>query len=162
MLVPWTALRPSKRARRWRLVGIGIAVASSVALFTAAAASAPFDASLAILAGIVGVTGLTAIRERPDKPLEVGVLQTGEIKIRECLQPKSEAPNRSLPSESMPLHVVFAATWLISLRCGTMFVPIWPDCLPPSIYRQLWVHLRWGRAVPDGSRQTKTNKFMDR
>ena len=55
-------------------------------------------------------------------------------------------------SEAVAVEMTFASPWLISLRRGTMLVAIWPDSLPPSAYRQLWVHLRWGRAMPSDDR----------
>jgi hypothetical protein len=60
-------------------------------------------------------------------------------------------------SESVTVKMAFAAPWLISLRRGTMLVAIWPDSLPQSTYRQLWVHLRWGRAMPSDDRGTQPN-----
>lgn len=147
MLVPWTTLQPSRQARRWRHVGIGIAIASAVALLAAAAASSPFNLGLAILAGVVGVVGWVAVRERATGSLQIGVSALGTIELRECAPPGGAAVL------APPLSVSFAAPWLISLRRGTMLIPIWPDCLPPHIFRQLWVHVRWGRAAPSDDEQ---------
>lgn len=166
MLVPWSVLRPSLRARRVRQVGYVIAGVSSVVLFSAAFVSEPFDRSRLILAFFVSTFCLLAARHAPHrKPLEVGVAPNGEIKLRACRSSDDSVLSESEPAESIPLRVSFAAPWLISLRSGTMFVPIWPDCLPPTVYRQLWVHLHWGRAAPrDDDRKTRmpSDKFTAR
>ena len=141
MLVPWSRLQPSSRARRWRWVGLAIALCAVGALLAAAFASGPFNwiaASLA--AGSVGVAWLALARDGTAL-LEVGVSPFGEPQLREC-------QGTPIGLEPKPVRVVFASAWLISFRCGTTLVAIWPDSLPRSTYRQLWVHLRWGRAVP--------------
>lgn len=157
MLVPWSVLRPSSQARRVRRSGYAIAGVSSVALFSAAFISDPFDARRWILAFCVATLCLLAARYAPRrKALEVGVAQNGEIRLRACRSSDGSVPDEIDPEEPIPFRVSFAAPWLISLRSGTMFVPIWPDCLPPTVYRQLWVHLHWGRAAPaDDDRKTR-------
>ena len=166
MLLPWSVLRPSLRARRMRQVGYAIAGVSSVVLFSAAFAADPFDANRLLLAFCVAILCLFATRQvQHRKPLEVGVAPNGEIKLRERRSSDAVAIDESEPAESMPIRVGFAAPWLISLRSGTMFVAIWPDCLPPPAYRQLWVHLHWGRAAPrddDGNSRVLRDKFMAR
>ncbi len=157
MLVPWTALQPSPRARRWRHVGLGLALASCLALLMAAVSAAPFDPALALLAAIAGCAAWASTRGRVCAPLEVGVSSLGEIGVRE----RDPAPSDIAPSVPLPrVHIAFMSTWLISLRRGTMLIPIWPDSLPQSTYRRLWVHLRWGRAMPDDDdqRTTTTNR----
>jgi len=159
LLVPWTTLQPSSRARQWRGVGLGIALVSSTALLAAAVASAPFNGGLALLAGVAGLTAWAATRRRGGGPFEVSVSSLGEIRVRECDPAVSDIP------AAAAVRVAFASPWLISLRRGTMLIPIWPDSLPQSIYRQLWVHLRWGRAMPDDIRRnipTNPANSMDR
>jgi hypothetical protein len=160
LLVPWTTLQPSSRARQWRRIGLGIALVSSTALLAAAAASASFNAGLALLAGVAGLATWAATRRRPGGQFEVGLSSLGEIEVRAC------DPAVSDVSAAAAVSVAFASPWLISLRCGTMLIPIWPDSLPQSTYRQLWVHLRWGRAMPidDVRRTIPTNRAnsMDR
>jgi len=160
VLVPWTTLQPSSRARQWRRIGLGIALVSSTALLAAAAASASFDAGLALLAGVAGLATWAATRRRAGGQFEVGISSLGEIEVRAC------DPAVSDVSAAGAVSVAFASPWLISLRRGTMLIPIWPDSLPQSTYRQLWVHLRWGRAMPidDVRRTIPTNRAnsMDR
>ncbi len=163
MLVPWTALQRSSRARRWRLVGLGLALASSLALLIAAVTAAPFDPALALLAAIAVCAAWASTRGRVCAPLQVGVSPLGEIGVRE----RDAAPSDTSPAGPLPpVHIVFMSTWLISLRRGTMLIPIWPDSVPQSTYRRLSVHLRWGRAMPDNDdqRTTTTNRInsMDR
>ena len=149
MLVQWTALQPSLRARRWRQVGLGIGVATTVALAAAAVVAVRFDAGIMTLALLAAVAVAVALRAQTEPQLEVGVASTGEIQLRES---GADQTDQSGPS-NVPIRVVFAAPWLISMRRGTMLISIWPDSLPSSVFRQLWVHLRWGRAVPKGEDQ---------
>ena len=145
MLVPWATLQPSSRARQWRWVGVAIALTSCAALLAAAFASDQFSRPLLLLAGAGALGAWFATRTRTDGSLEVGVSSRGEIKLRE----RDASDIDVLDSRSAPaVHIAFASPWLISLRRGTMLVAIWPDSLPQSTYRQLWVHLRWGRAMP--------------
>gem|GEM_PF-1215605 len=160
MLVPWTALRPSLQSLRWRRAGIGLALVTAAALAAAAMASAPSSVrqvSLAILAVLTGVFAWIASRRRPARPWEIGVSTKGEVELR-GVEPASQ-PAR-------PFQLAFAAPWLISLRSGTMFIPIWPDSLPQSVYRRLWVHLRWKKAGRSDDEQRSTSRgsarFEDR
>ena len=155
--MPWVTLQPSSRAQQWRRVGLAIGLSSCTALLTAAIASDPFNPPLLLLAG-AGAVGLWfATRTRTHGPFEVGVCSRGEIRLRERDAPASEVSG----SPSLPtVQIVFASPWLISLRRGTMLVAVWPDSLPQSTYRQLWVHLRWGRAMPsdDDRKAAPTNR----
>ena len=132
MLVPWSVLRPSLQARRVRRIGYAIGGVSSVVLFSAALVAEPFDATRLLLAVCVAILCLLVALHVPHrKALEIGVAPNGEIKLRECRSSDGADLGEGEPAGSMPLRVSFAAPWLISLRSGTMFVPIWPDCLPP-------------------------------
>ena len=148
MLVQWTALRPSLRARRWRYAGLIIAAASSIALAAAAVASRPFDIGLAMLASFAALAVCIAIRTPVCRPLEVGIASDGQLRIRER---QEKDPESGIPECS--ISVAFATPWLISVRRGSMLIPIWPDSLPNSVFRRLWVHLRWGRAGLSGENQ---------
>ena len=155
--MPWTILQPSSRARRWRRVGLAIALGSCAVLMAAAFASDPFNLTLVVLAAVGALGALVATRPRTGGPFEVGVSSRGEIKVRERDAPAFKVSG----SPSLPtVEIAFASPWLISLRRGTMLVAIWPDSLPQSTYRQLWVHLRWGRAMPsdDDRRAAPTNR----
>lgn len=148
MLVQWTALRPSLRARRWRHAGLIIGAASLIALAAAVVASKPFDIGLAMLAFFAAVAVCIAMRSPVCRHLEVGIASDGQLRIREREARDSEG---AFPECS--INVTFATPWLISVRHGTMLIPIWPDSLPNSVFRRVWVHLRWGRAVLSGENQ---------
>jgi hypothetical protein len=128
-------------------------MAAAAALLIAAFASAPFSAELAAAGlGSAAAVGVLA-RGHAGGPFEIGVSSVGEIKLRQRDQPDA------FSLIAVPVRVAFASPWLISLRRGTMLVAIWPDSLPQPTFRQLWVHLRWGRAVPrdDDRRATPPN-----
>ncbi len=142
MLVPWTPLQPSARARHLRRAAACIALASASALLAAALHAAPVDARLFALAIVAGVAVVAVLPDRTDRGLEIGVSSLGGVMVR------SRDPADADAAPSHLARIVFAAPWLISLRSGTMLIPIWPDSLPLSTYRRLWVHHRWGRAIP--------------
>ena len=144
MLVPWTKVQQSSRARQWRRVGVAIALTSCAALFAAALFSDPFNPIAALLGSAGGLGAWLMIRPRSSQQIEIGVSSQGQVLLRDR--------DASGSSESVSVQMAFASPWLISLRRGTMLVAIWPDSLPQSIYRQLWVHLRWGRAMPSDDR----------
>jgi hypothetical protein len=144
LLVPWATLQPSSRARQWCRVGVAIALASCAALFAAAFFSDPFNPIPALLACAGGLGAWVAMRPRTSRHVEIAVSSLGKVMLRDR--------DASDSSDSISVRVAFASPWLISLRRGTMLVTIWPDSLPQSTYRQLWVHLRWGRAMPSDDR----------
>ncbi|MGB2818975.1 MAG: hypothetical protein WBC37_17320 [Burkholderiaceae bacterium] len=136
MLVPWTPLTPSRCERAVRRTGVFLAVATSATLLVAAARDEAFDAFLVAVAVLALLAGAVAGRSRPPARLEVGVDRSGALAVR-----------RADDAESVPEHglqCVFAAPWLITLRRGTILIPIWPDSVPGNTYRRLWVHIRWG------------------
>ena len=125
---------------------MAIALSACAAVLAAAIRSDPFNPNLMLLAALSALGAWMATRTRTHGPFEVGVSSIGEITVRE------RGPQGSDGSESRSaatVQLAFASPWLISLRRGTMLVAIWPDSLPQSTYRQLWVHLRWGRAMAD-------------
>ena len=124
-----------------RRVGIWLALGSCAVLAIAAFASDPFDPVPALLSVAGGLCTWVMATRRSTNQLEVGVSSTGQIRLRE-----RDAADAN-PAENV--QPAFASPWLISLRRGTMLVAIWPDSVPQSTYRQLWVHLRWGRTMPD-------------
>ena len=136
MLVPWTPLTPSRRERGVRRIGVLLALAASAALLAAAAGVEPFDPFLAITALLTLLMGALAARSSPTDPIEVGVDRSGALTIRRGAAPDNRPEHG--------LQCVFAAPWLITLKCGTMLIPIWPDSIPGNTYRRLWVHIRWG------------------
>ena len=146
MLVPWTTLQPSSRALVLRRFGIGLALVSCAALAAAAFASDPFNPVPGLLSVAGGVSAWVLGRKRSNKQYEVGVSSTGQVMLRER--------DAADPDPAENVQPAFASPWLISLRRGTMLVAIWPDSLPQSTYRRLWVYLRWGRAMPSDDRGT--------
>ena len=122
---------------------------SCAVLVAAAFASDPFNPVAALLSGAAGLATWLLARRRTNRQYEVGVSSTGQIKLRER-DAAGQGP-------AVDVQSAFASPWLISLRRGTMLVAIWPDSLPQSTYRQLWVYLRWGRAMPSDDRETVSN-----
>jgi hypothetical protein len=115
-------------------------------LGAAAFAADPFNPVPALLSVAGGLISWVLVKRRSNQQFEVGVSSTGQMKLRE------RDATDPVPAENV--QPAFASPWLISLRRGTMLVAIWPDSLPQSTYRQLWVYLRWGRAMPSDNQGT--------
>jgi len=133
VLLPWVALQPSRRERRWRRTGSAIAAVAALALAVAAARSW-FNASLLLLTIGAAIAAWSAGRPRAASPAEIGIDDEGTVLLR------SAAGSRS---GGVRLQCQFAAPWLITFRQGTMLVSVWPDSLPEAEFRRLWVHVRW-------------------
>jgi len=140
VLLPWIALEPSVRERRWRLAGQVLAGLAAVAL-AAAALKASFDLPLLLLAFGASFASWLAGRRRRPGSIEICVDDAGAVRCR------GKDDGRSAGGEESLLECAFAAHWLITLRHGTMLLPVWPDSLPERAFRRLWVHLRWSRGV---------------
>jgi hypothetical protein len=140
VLLPWVALEPSVRERRWRRAGRAIAGLATVAL-AAAAFKASFDLPLLLLAFGAAFASWLAGRRRGLDSLEICVDDAGAVRCR------AKEDGRSAGGQESLLECAFAAHWLITLRHGTMLLPVWPDSLPEKAFRRLWVHLRWSRGV---------------
>jgi len=155
VLVPWTALRSSRTAKRWRGVGIAIGAISSLALVSTAAARPTVIGGLLGAAAIAVAACLWAASRRALPVFEIGVSHASELVLRRWSPPGGEQAHVTREDTSVSAQVMFAAPWLISLRSGTTLIPIWPDSLPPALYRRLWVYLHWGRAAFEDDRNPK-------
>jgi hypothetical protein len=144
VLVPWTPLAPSQRERRLRQLGAVLAVATAATVLITALRSEPFDVALAALALLLAVAAAWVWRARRAPSMDVAIDADGRLLVR------SSTGVDVGPSLA---RCRFAAPWLISIRSGTMWVPIWPDSVPPSTFRRLWVHIRWssGRVTSEPS-----------
>lgn len=155
MLVPWTALRPSLTAKRWRGGGLGFGAASSLALIAAAIAAPAVNGGLCAVAAVVAAACFWAASMGAVPVFEIAVSQASELLLRRYPSCGSEGEDATWNDKGVPAPVIFAAPWLITLRSGTTLVPIWPDSLPPAVYRRLWVYLHWGRAAASEDRNPK-------
>jgi hypothetical protein len=126
-----------------------LAAATALTLGIAALRSDPFGVALAALASLLAAGAAFVWRARPAPSFDVAIDAEGWLLLRPT----------AADGAAVPVRCGFAAPWLISVRHGTMWVPIWPDSVPPSTFRRLWVHIRWssGRArtepFADSSRQ---------
>jgi hypothetical protein len=127
------------RERRWRRAGQLIAGLAAIAL-VAAAFKESLDVPLLLLALGAALCGWLAGRPRRPGSIEIGVDDDGAVRFR-------DENGRSDRGQERLLGCAFAAPWLITLRHGTMLIPVWPDSLPETAFRRLWVHLRWSRGI---------------
>jgi hypothetical protein len=108
---------------------------SGLVLLVAAGRAEPFEPLLALAGLLAATVGVLAVRARDARVHEVGVDQHGRLAVRRA-EPCDGAP------EAGP-RCAFASPWLITIKFGSICLPIWPDSLPASTFRRLWVHVRW-------------------
>ena len=111
-----------------------LGAAAAASLLIAASGAQPADPMLLPAAALAAAGAFFAGRRRAAPDIEVGVDARGRLRARDGRAP--EPVDRGL-------QCVFAAPWLITLRSGTMWVPIWPEAVPGNTFRRLWVHIRW-------------------
>lgn len=140
--MPWTPLSPSRTERVVRQVARALALAAGAALMVAAHRVDPVDPFLGCAALLSILVGLI-VRPSVRRAIEVGVDRHGRVTARPA--------GKSRETLEQELQCVYAAPWLITLKRGTMWIPIWPDSVPGNTFRRLWVHIRWssGRQPAD-------------
>lgn len=151
MILGWTVLRPSARERRLRLMALAGTLLTTCLLTLAALLADPrHPAQLwsAVVICAVITAGLVWRLQPRNGPLEIAIDAQGQPLLRAT---PGVADPAAVPSAG-PARCLFAAPWLITLRCGTLRAAIWPDCLPADAFRRLHACVRWaGAAAPDPS-----------
>jgi hypothetical protein len=132
------------RERRWRRAGQAIAGLAAVAL-AAAAFKASFDVGLLLLAVGAALAGWLGGRKRRGEAIEIAVDDDGAVCFRNAKSSRLDG------TQGRVLECAFAAPWLITLRHGTMLLPVWPDSMAERAFRRLWVYLRWSRGARSDS-----------
>ena len=139
--MPFTLLSPSRRERDVRRLACLLSLACAVVLFAGAWRSESFDWVLALAALATVGAGCAAGRMPRRERVEVGIDRDGRLVARAADSPDAQV---------RPLECVFAAPWLITARCGTTLISIWPDSVSGNAFRRYWVHIRWSRASAVG------------
>jgi hypothetical protein len=128
------------RERRYRVAATALLALCACSLIGAAIVRDPrypgwvWSAALATaIAAASAVRTVTGARTT----LEIAVGDDGAIRVRDSAAGTREQSGRC----------AFVAPWLITLRCGTMWVPIWPDSVPEGAFRRLHACARWGGAA---------------
>jgi hypothetical protein len=121
-----------------RRAACALGLATALALVAAMIEVGGADPLLAVVALLAAAGGLQAASPRNVAPLEIGIADDGTA-LGRAASPTGGEPERRL-------QCVFAAPWLITLRGGTMWVPVWPDAVPGNTFRRFWVHIRWSSA----------------
>lgn len=114
-----------------------LGAAAAASMLIAAWGAWPADPMLLTVAALAAAGALVAGRRPAAPDLEIGVDARGRLVARR---------GRAADPLEQGLQCVFAAPWLITLRSGTMWVPIWADAVPGNTFRRLWVHIRWNSA----------------
>jgi hypothetical protein len=148
VILSWTVLQPSARERRLWLAAVVATGASACVLAVAVPVADPRHPghlwSAALVSAAASVWALVRARPSSGGSREVKIDADGSIWTRiQAGASNSECESRC----------VFAAPWLITLRCGAMLVAVWPDSLPSDAFRRLHACARWsGSAGPKAER----------
>lgn len=147
MILGWTVLRPSARERWLRRAARVAAGATAIGLSGAALLADPRHPVALWLAVVAAWLLLVS------SLVEVGSQQRGELSIDDegVVLYRQPADGSKAP---VPARGVFVDQWLITLRVGAMWVPVWPDALPAEAFRRLQACVRWSTATaaPDTPR----------
>lgn len=138
MILGWTVLHGSVRERRSRIAAAALLAACTCCLAAAGLLLDPRHPALVWSAAAVSAIALAAVipavRLRAPS-VEVAVAADGSIRLRPTAGPAGDAVQVA--------RCAFVAPWLITLRCGTMWVPVWPDSAPADAFRRLHACARW-------------------
>jgi len=140
VILGWTIVQRSVRERRYQIAAGALLTLCACALSAAALVLDPrypvwvwSAAVVTALSAVIAVRAIAGARTT----LEIAVGDDGAIRVRDSAGAAGERPG----------ECAFIAPWLITLRCGTIWVPIWPDSLPESAFRRLHACARWGGAA---------------
>jgi hypothetical protein len=147
VILGWTVLRPSARERWLRNAARVAAGATAVGLSGAALLADPRDPVPLWLAVLTAWLLLAwSVAGRSGEPGgELAIDDDGVVLYRPSAG-GNEAP--------VAARGVFVDQWLITLRVGAMWVPVWPDALPADAFRRLQACVRWSAPItaPDSQR----------
>jgi hypothetical protein len=140
VILGWTVLRPSARERWLRSTARVTAGVTAVGLTGAALLADPRNPAplwLAALAAWLLLAG-SMVRRGGRQGGELAIDDDGVVFYR---QPAGGNET------SVAARGVFIDQWLITLRVGAMWVPVWPDALPADAFRRLQACVRWSAAA---------------
>lgn len=153
MIIGWTVLQRSKRERQlWSAAAIFMIVCCGAFVF--AALMRDPRQGLAVWTAVLSATAaIWTVRSVPrsEPGLEIAIGADGALQVRRCDGGADEPP--------APAHCIFVAPWLITLRCGGVVLPIWPDSLPAPAFRRLHACTRWDSSAeaPTRRRRAQSN-----
>lgn len=147
MILGWTVLRPSARERWLRTTAQVTAGATAVGLSGAALLADPREPIPLWLATMAAwlLLGWSVVVRGGQPGGELAIDTAGVILYR---------PPTGGDEAPVAARGVFVDQWLITLRVGAMWVPVWPDALPADAFRRLQACVRWPAATapPDSPR----------
>jgi hypothetical protein len=142
VILGWTVLQPSARERRLWLAAVAATAASACVLAVAALVADPRYPgrvwSGALVSAAACVWALVRARPSSGGRREVKIDADGSIWTR-----VQAGVFSSISASEHESRCVFAAPWLITLRCGAMLIAVWPDSLPLDAFRRLHACARW-------------------
>jgi hypothetical protein len=142
VILGWTVLQPSARERRLWLAAVVATTVSACVLAVAALVADPRHPERVWSAALISTaaSGWALVRARPSsgRSREVKIDADGSIWTR-----TQDGLRDSDSDPECEARCVFAAPWLITLRCGAMLVAVWPDSLPSEAFRRLHACARW-------------------
>ncbi len=145
-------MRPSVREQTLRLIALAITLLVTCVLTAAALFGDPRHPmqvwAAVVASAAVAVFSARRLRARlPAARLEVAIDANGQPWLR-ATDPVADGSDGG----GAPLaQCRFAAPWLITLQCGALRAPVWPDSLPAEAFRRLHACVRWARPAHDAA-----------
>lgn len=143
MILGWSVLQPSVRERRLWLAAAAALCASAIGLALAAALSDPRHPGQVWLAAATSAMAAAWSMRAGSKVFEasheISILDDGTFMMRAIASGSNDPASTAC--------CVFVASWLITMRCGAILVPVWPDSLPPEAFRRLHACALWAGAA---------------
>jgi hypothetical protein len=155
VILGWTVLQRSVRERQLWVAAAVVLVACFCTLLTAALMLDPRHPFVVWAAALFSaVAAIWALKSVPQNPpgFEIAIGADGELRVRRC-----EAADEPLATA----YCMFVAPWLITLRCGGIVLPVWPDSLPASAFRRLHACARWAAPADTSTRGRRAQSNDD-
>ena len=150
MIIGWTVLQRSKRELQlWGAAAVLMIVCCGALVFAALMRDPrqPLVVWTAVLLSATAAIWTVRSVPRSEPGLEIAIGADGALQVRRCEGGADEPPT--------PARCIFVAPWLITLRCGGVVLPIWPDSLPAPAFRRLHACTRWDSSAEASTRRRR-------
>jgi len=150
VILSWTVLQRSVRERRlWIAAAIFMFACCAALLFAALTRDPrqPYVVWAALLLSAIAAIWTVWSVPRGQPGFELGIGADGALQVRRCDGGADELP--------APACCIFVASWLITLRCGGVVLPIWPDSVPATAFRRLHACTRWDTSTEASTRRRR-------
>jgi len=153
VIIGWTVLQRSKRERQlWSAAAIFMIVCCGALVFAALMRDPRQGLAVWTAVLLSATAAIWTVRSVPrsEPGLEIAI---GRMARYRC------GAAAVAPMSRRRRHTAYVAPWLITLRCGGVVLPIWPDSLPAPAFRRLHACTRWDSSAeaPNRRRRAQSN-----